>query len=870
MSTSINTEKLEYIEKLGNQISALTRILKMDSGTVLSAETKENLRKMKAEAERLKRKLEKDEFEIAIVGLEKAGKSTFANALMKKCLLPAKDERCTFTQTMIEYSGDGEADSAVVSFYSVAEFNRSFREKLKALEIKDCDKFTYDTLSRSTFDNKLESDSTEAVRKANGDQAEDIRNIIEYQSEISIYLGHADITFSGSEIQQGGELEKFITAVSTAYAVKEVRIRSGALHEMKNAVIFDVPGFNSPTEMHKAQTKLRMKSADAIIVVASGAEPSITGESLKILRESDDDGNLLSNKLFVFSNKTDRAADIPKNIDVTYREWIEKWGFLNSAQKHRIVFGSALWYLESIKEVSSTIATRGIEERKDQMPDGDGIDVIRKRMEEYNRTERFDVLKQRINRLQEELLKAFDPMRSAYGNTDEGALISPEYTKLYGDLVASVPKAAKKKLDHIADDMKKHIIIEKPLSAEIRDYISNHVTVEQYQITDEDIEDERIKTGIIDIIAEAVKIDAALRETKFSRMYGDFSGNIINIANNYHLQYTKDIIRAILSAMDVTEGSQYFDELETSLVELLRPWRGTPEEAGEQTSHQYQSLIERFSRDLYEILIYMPYKVERLQKFYANLENFYSLSVFYRLPQTAEEDRSFLKIKPEEQPLCKMLLYHHYIGFADSLGKLIGDITKITGVDLETVSMLKDDISNALQALSGKAERVFEIVRDSFESAQGKTDQFKLNLLNSTIHEITSEPVPSIADEEAFTRYYHNYHVEICPGQYTPEQLKIDFSDDIQILQDVLLNCFIRAISMEKPFIAREKKSIEDIQAFLETEEFRAYLNRNLRKIKFAESAALDAKERNRRMNENIAREVEGILHTLTEAGENK
>lgn len=233
MSTTINTEKQEYVEKLGNQISALTRILKMDSGTVLSAEIKEN--------------------------------------------------------------------------------------------------------------------------------------IIEYQSEISSYLGHADITFSGAEIQQGGELEKFITAVSTAYAVKEVRIRSGALHEMKNAVIFDVPGFNSPTEMHKAQTKLRMKSADAIIVVASGAEPSITGESLKILRESDDDGNLLSNKLFVFSNKTDRAADIPKNIAVTYREWIEKWGFLNSAQKHRIVFGSALWYLESIKEVSSTIATRGIEERKDQI-----------------------------------------------------------------------------------------------------------------------------------------------------------------------------------------------------------------------------------------------------------------------------------------------------------------------------------------------------------------------------------------------------------------------------------------------------------------------------------------------------------------------
>lgn len=867
MSTNVAVEKQTYIEKLGKQIDAMTHILKIESGPVLSHETKNSLRQMKAEAERLKRKLERNEFEIAIVGLEKAGKSTFANALMRKCLLPAKDERCTFTQTMIEYSGEDEKDSAVVSFYSVAEFNKSFQEKLKALDITGYQNFSYDTLSLSVFEQKLESDSSEAVRKANGDQAEDIRNIIQYQDQITSYLGHGDITFSGNEIQQEGELEKFITAVQTAYAVKEVRIRSGALKEMPNAIIFDVPGFNSPTEMHKTQTKLRMKSADAIIVVASGAEPSITGESLKILRESDDDGNPLSKKLFVFANKTDRASDIKKNIDVTYREWIDKWAFLNSPQRDRIVFGSALWYLETYQEMPGTIATRGIADRKDQMPDGDGIDTIRKRMEDYNKTERFEVLKQRINRLQEDLFKEFDQMHAHYSNLDENSLISPEYTKMYGELIANAPRMAKEKLNQVVDQMKKHILGDRPLSEEIRNYISSDITVEKYQITDEEIEEERIKSHLVDMITETVKIDESLRVSKFLKMYQDFSVNIITIANNYHQEYTEKILVELLAAMGVTKESQYYSELKVSLAELLKPWRGTQADASEQISRQYQSLIERFSRDLYEILIYSPYKVERLQKFYANLEDFFSLSVFYRMPQTAEDDRSFLKITLEQQPLCKMLLFHHYIGFADSLKKLIEDIMNITRLDKKTISELKDDISVAFQMLGGKTEQLLGIISSAFENAYGNSETFKRNLLVTTIHELSCETTPSIADQDAFTEYYHNYHTQICPGQYTPEQMRQDFDDDVQILQDALLNCFIRAIHMERPFIARERKSIEDIQAMLDTDVFRDYLNCNLRKIKYNESKALDEEERNRRLNEGIARDVDSILNALTEVG---
>ena len=100
MAEYMTPEREEYIAKLEGQIQAIDSILKMDSGTVVSAELRKQLKALKSEAETVLRKLRNNEFEIAIVGLEKAGKSTFANALMENNLLPTKDLRCTFTSTI--------------------------------------------------------------------------------------------------------------------------------------------------------------------------------------------------------------------------------------------------------------------------------------------------------------------------------------------------------------------------------------------------------------------------------------------------------------------------------------------------------------------------------------------------------------------------------------------------------------------------------------------------------------------------------------------------------------------------------------------------------------------------------------------------
>ena len=132
-TNNFDTEKSEYIIKLRNTVDVLEKILGMKNSDLISTEKRENLAAKLKESRLLLKKLENDEYEVAIVGLEKAGKSSFANALIKSMTLPTDEQRCTYTATRIEYS---EKDEAVVSFFSRSEFEKDFRDN-KKLNIQD-------------------------------------------------------------------------------------------------------------------------------------------------------------------------------------------------------------------------------------------------------------------------------------------------------------------------------------------------------------------------------------------------------------------------------------------------------------------------------------------------------------------------------------------------------------------------------------------------------------------------------------------------------------------------------------------------------------------------------------------------------------
>lgn len=855
-------EREEYIAKLEGQIQAIDSILKMDSGTVVSTELRKQLKALKTEAETVLRKLRNNEFEIAIVGLEKAGKSTFANALMENNLLPTKDLRCTFTSTQIEYSGDDKDDSATVSFYTADEFDKDFKDKLCKLGFPNYERYSFDTIDEKQYLNVYESEVSDEKKRLYDDSIhEDILAIIRNVDSLSELLGRPAIPFGADRINSG-ELEAYITDEAKARAVKQVVIRSKKLNEMKNAIIFDVPGFNSPTELHKIQTLERMKSADAIIVVANGVSPSLTGESLKILRESDDEGNPLNDKLFVFANKTEGARDISKNISDTFNEWISK-GFVAQANKHRIIFGSALAHLQEAGLDPDNRTLRSFKERENEMPNGDGVEAMRKILSDYNENERFEVLKRRINRIKADILKAFSVIRTGNEELATSRSYSAEQVAMVAELIDDIRPSAEKKLLDLKAEIRSYMPTEQPLSKQIITYITDNVTTEHYSVSDELLDHVKKHTPFIGNHDDVGRIEATIREKKFKEMYEDFSQNVINIADKHHTEYSAQILNIILDAMGVDTSSPYREELADSLKCEVSAFRSDLISSDHSNELYYQSLIERFSRYIYQILITSQYSAERLREFYDSIDNFYSLSVFYKKPD-CEDDLAYIDIAPKDQPLCMMLLFHHYLNAADNIRLLMTDISRISGIR-EVPDEVSKLVEKALSATGGKTKAIVEEISKVVDKAGHATPDNLISVIKPVLRKFYESNEPcSVANKEAFTQYYERYHSSIRGGKlYSVDDFRADFDVDIQILQDVLVNAFVRAISMEKPFVAREAKSIDDIIDYIKSKSFGAFLSANFYKIKYKETQLLDKQRREQEQNAAIIQAISGILDSL-------
>lgn len=899
MENFMTSEREEYINKLDSQIQAIDSILKMNLGTVVSAEMQKRLRELKTEAQIVLKKVKNDEFEISIVGLEKAGKSTFANALMENNLLPTKDLRCTFTSTQIEYSGDDQDDSATVSFYSIEEFDKDFKDKLSTLDFPGSERYSFDTISEQTYLDIYEREVSPQSKKLYGDSIhEDILAIIRNVSSLSMLLGRPDISFASDRIRSG-ELASYITDESKARAVKQVIIRSKELSGMKNAIIFDVPGFNSPTELHKIQTRERMKSADAIIVVANGMYPSLTEESLKILRESDDEGNPLSDKLFVFANKIEGAKDIPQNISDTYNEWLNK-RFVSASNKHRIIFGSALAHLQASGLDTDNRTLRAFKERENQIPDGDGIEAMRQLLAKYNHNERFEVLKRRINRIKADIFKVFNEIRSLNEDSTLNRSYSSEQIALIAELIDDIRPITKKNLLDLKAEIRSYMPSEQPLSKRIVEYINQNITTEKYSISDELIDIAIKRSPFTGLHEDTGRIEGYVREVKFKEMYGDFSQNVINIADEHHVKYSAQIIAVMLNAMGVVESSPYYDDLKELLEQEISAYRSDLKSSDNSNELYYQSLIERFSREIYQVLITSQYSTERLREFYDSIDNFYSLSIFYKKGNAAD-DLSYINVAPKDQPLCMMLLFHHYVNAIDTMRMLSDELCRVTGLR-ELPTEVWEFAQKAFSAVGGRKEIVLEAVSkaftkdtsrskndsissiyssDMFKGILGttssvmsasadileKTEDFRINLLRKTLAQVVESNEPcSVADREGFTRYYERYHSTLRGGKlYSVDDFRKDFDVDIQILQDVLANAFVRAISMEKPFVARETKSIDDIIDYVESKGFSKFLSENFWKIKYEETQLLDKQRREQEQNAAIVGAINSYLSTISD-----
>jgi hypothetical protein len=325
-------------------------------------------------ARRQLERLKKREFRIAVVGLEKAGKSTFVNAWLECDLLPAKGGRCTFTTTQI---------------YSV---NNDSEQRLE-VQAKTEDQF---------INLKKEFESAKAQ--------EDLTTIRQNEITLQGVIKEGNLNFPFTRLEDIREpLKKYVADEKYAHAVLEARLYTNKLAQAEGIVFYDVPGLDSGLAKHVDEAQEMLSDCDAVILVQRFT--SLREKELEIIKftETGDKNVTVADKLFVFLSRIDSLASeeaLKTHIEEASQDWLRR----AQLPQQRIVSGSAGAYLilnglagEQTKlEIGDASNIQAQLKRLTRITDeeilnqqGTGIPQIKSKIFNYINHERVDVLKKR-------------------------------------------------------------------------------------------------------------------------------------------------------------------------------------------------------------------------------------------------------------------------------------------------------------------------------------------------------------------------------------------------------------------------------------------------------------------------------------------
>lgn len=872
--SNFDKDRNEHKKKVEKQKNVIDNLLKLSQqhSSLFDFATIEQLKIYQKKCEKLYHKLDKNEFEIAIVGLEKAGKSTFGNALMENRILPDADERCTYTSTYIRYG----QDRAVVKFFKSLEMDELLRKYLETLNVENVKAYTYEALSVQEYNSIFSTLDKRDRERFENTVNQDILNLLTNKSEIlGNYVGKPDKIFEGEDLYKE-EFKSYIVSPKVAVAVKEVSIESSKLGKLQNAVIYDVPGFDSPTSMHLEQTKERMKEADAIMLIASAEKPSFTAPALNMFQEVVDEDNVsLGDKLFIFGNRADAANTLSKNIK-TLKEEAKKWKLLSGVQiEERLMIGSAKAHLQKLGLDAGRHCIDKIEQDKDYKEawkHGDGIEYAYEKLVEYNETERFSVIKKKIQRNNEELLSIFKKLKEKY--VDGGFGI--DYSVMLAgatNLKFSARENIRKELEELRFEITRKYKDELLLSAKLQEEILKLFESEEtYEITEADIHNAELKIDDTGSSVNVEKVEENIREEKFRQIYKDFSESAFNVARNDHQEYHQRIVNSFEEALSIHKKSSNYDKTHAIIIEFIEKYKKNTED-----KFIYQSLIERFVRDIVEVLVRRPYSSEaRLNKFVDEAEVFSGLVMFYNSGDARDGyNKQFLSIAPKNQPLLLSLVFHEFKESdknSKEIMEYVGNIHKALCDNSEVVqliySIIKRDPIGGVAAIKNMALREKckncktdeEFARNIIPTLRGirfPKDDEELKDADDSIRKYDFDFTNKAVFEKQYKQFFGNKKVR------SYEDIREFFKVDLEILEKFLVHASIPAIRLEKPFVAREVQSINELLEGINSKEFDKMIDENMKLFLPEVFESIDVAVENSIANKAAIKEVEEILKLL-------
>lgn len=902
----------EFIEKLERMDGVFNLIFEKDgSNQVIGVDEQMELRKMQRENKAILEKLQGREFSVAIVGLEKAGKSTLANSIIKQNALPEYTERCTYTTTEIRAGQNAEAE---IFFFSRDEFNRKFREMLKSLKYdKTIADFT--ELSIGGFNSWWESmgNSAEGTEQKltyqhyNATIAADVKRILENKDQVQKFLDKASEIYPTSD----KEFKVYITGFASQdedgrmtnrtaipYAVKKVVIHSTTLEDnLKNIVLYDVPGFDSPTDLHKKQTEEMLKMADAIILVTNvGSNPDLTGTQLDMLRKvRDEDGIPLSSKAFVFGNRLDcaRSKEVAIDNEKALKHDVEAYQI---AAVKRVICGSAKAYLEAKGiEDSDSRGKTCADKKLDEWGLPYGRDELYDMMVDYYKHDRFQVLQERAERKLQKaneflygILEKYTP--DVLDAIDTGGKFYLESAKSMNAFV--------RQTWNIIRNRQKEIWERIPFSSKIQEGIEDI-----FPLVDEEdplLLQTREETAIGgDGRTENVtEIDANFRKKLKIRMLNNLKDKVAELTGTEQMDIREEVVQSFLNCINCEP--MYKEDMAKSVRKLFEELRGKKTVGDSQSGLEacnFNTLIDRFAGSPIEVLIGLPFgsherKAEVLDK--AKFE-FMSLAVYYdstlvdvHRPEQEKQDIVFTKIlahsdaggnpvKRNEKGIQSFFQRNK-----DTIFQGLSLATDILPMGKWAKLLAKAGVYCVSNKNSSWMDNVEKAMKNG--NIRSHWPNMNNNDRQELVKRLVEDNILKYIDERKNAEYGDNdekinYLTAIeerlqelgemdLPRIKSTEEMLAVLNLDIKILQEIMRRAVIAAIGLERAFTTIIGKNGDFIRAVASDSahtQIDDWFAHNIRKVRNSEFASIEQETMRRETKKNIVSALKDVLNKMEE-----
>ncbi|MEM3786031.1 MAG: dynamin family protein [Nitrososphaeria archaeon] len=792
----------EYLEKFINSVKKIQELFLSNKGFL--EELNINYQNYDTKLSEIERKLSfysekasNNWIEVAVVGLEKTGKSTLINAIIKKDLLPTDTKRATYTTTQIRWS---ESMKVEILFYSEKDFlDKVFRVMLADIKYPNANNQNLDSVRREDIKNyfeKLKESSHNLYEKHFSTTKNDIEEIIEGRNTIKAELIDDIKRYDAMDIER---CKEYITSPYKSRAVKEIIIYTPELVDIKNLIIYDLPGFDSPTFIHSEFTKNKIKQADAVVFLRDAKRPSLTHPEIEMIQGTrEEDGVELKEKLFFFCGKVDNAVSKEEfeKIKKQFSEELDKYELM--FKDERIIYGSALARMQ-ILGLDANFNAKIILEK---LGLNDGIEALMKSILDYVATERVKILERRISTVINRLMEIISEIKnelSLYVNVSEAFEVD-----LLGELRSfrhEVKTKIKEQLNAFHQNFKVELQINKEITEKIRKDLKEKI---QYDKLLGELDIENIKKKVETSSGTTEERPSSFNTELRKNLYDKINKQFPTLVEEHVKEKIEKLKEQILDIFIDSFGGKF--ENKTKLAEKIeKEYLNKLNIDFSYEAYGIDKLVERFAGDLIQLLILNPLGVQDRNNKLKEIER-----ELYSLIAYGDDFNS--KTPPFNNPLILEIKKHVFFDntkekFLNALEKRAPELFKDTRIStIITKLMVAKNQEKILETIKGNPAKDVESI---------------ITIINNVIEEDESE------GENA--QMAKNYDEVI-------EEIKID----VNILKNMLTDMVLNVVAPEKMIVNKTTRYInshiiEDIDQGTYLEEFIDNNRKDLFPKKYAE-----------------------------------